>query len=130
MALAEIPNIPISEFHCPMVIPRIINIAMTLPNLILFLIPYNAVSPVTKVKRPYASISTHEKKQLNDSTQSKPIPKLLPATTMDVTLPVPIVYPMAINAGPRPTRNSPILLNTELCLGIGKVYKNWDAQKI
>ena len=42
--LDEIPNIPINEFHCPKVIPMMINKARAFPYLRCFLKPNKAVS--------------------------------------------------------------------------------------
>ena len=64
-----------------------------------FFILYIMVLPVTIVILLIAISRTRVNKQDRNSAQVNDIPYLAPATTMDVTLPVPITYPTINNPG-------------------------------
>ena len=91
-----------------------------------------AVSPVTTAYRPYASIKTHENRQLRLKTHRSCIPYCDPALDMDVTLPVPMVYPMQKIPGPTASSTSQMRFTKDDLVSIrhsvsGEVYDFTNA---
>jgi hypothetical protein len=82
---------PIMEDITVTIKPRIINTEANHPMCRLML--YIMVVPVTIVILLMAINNMNVKKQERKSAQVNDIPYLAPATTMEVTLPVPITYP-------------------------------------